>query len=35
MDSKDFFGNKGSKEEETSKFWKGKSGVFCIEQPAL
>lgn len=35
MDSKDFFGNKSSKEEETSKFWKGKSGVYCIEQPAL
>ena len=35
MDSKDFFDNKSDKDEETSKFWKGKSGIYCIEQPAL
>jgi len=28
MDSTEFFGNKGN-------IWKGKSGVYCIEQPAL
>lgn len=35
MDSKDFFDNKSDKDEETAKFWKGKSGIYCIEQPAL
>ena len=35
MDSKDFFDNKSDKDGETSKFWKGKSGIYCIEQPAL
>ena len=35
MDSKDFFDNKSDKVEETAKFWKGKSGIYCIEQPAL
>ena len=35
MDSKRFFNNSSRTNEQTAEFWKGKSGVYCFEQPAL